>query len=198
MASIMTTFVKINNLNPETHKKLVDLFSNPENSELDEVSQLYGSTIVNIPEHLSKLFGENFKNEEEISRDWITENVGSKSLEIEVSNGIGEEFEEEVELIVSTAYNVPTEYLQKLVEILNQIDKNAVVYGTYEDENYSPVGAFIYGYDYDDIEDYDGDVDFEQMLDDDDYRDEIYEGIAQLRDNLYEGYLQVKKEREDE
>ena len=195
MASIMTTFVKVANLNPETHKKLMDMLLTPEDNELQELSDIYGSTIVNIFEHLNKLFGENFISDTDIPREWMTENVGSKSLEIEGSNGVGNEFEEEVELILSTAYSVPTEYLQKLVEVLNQIDKNVVVYGTYEDESYSPMGAFVYGHDYDDIEDYDGEVDSEQMWDDDDYRDEIYEEIAQLRDNLYQGYVEVMSER---
>jgi hypothetical protein len=72
-----------------------------------------------------------------------------------------------------------------------------VAYGTYEDEGYSPVGAFVYGYDYDDIEDYD-EVDSERMWEDDDYNEEIYSELYSLRDGLYESYLEVKKEREED
>jgi hypothetical protein len=84
-----------------------------------------------------------------------------------------------------------------VVEVLNEVDKNIVAYGTYEDEGYSPVGAFVYGYDYDDIEDYD-EVDSNLMWEDDDYNEEVYDGLHSLRDSLYESYCEVINERKIE
>jgi hypothetical protein len=46
---------------------------------------------------------------------------------------------------------------------------------------------------YDDIEDYD-EVETDKMFQDDDYMEEIYDGLYELRDSLYEGYLEVKNE----
>ena len=80
---------------------------------------------------------------------------------------------------------------------MNEFDKDIVAYGTYEDESYSPIGAFVYGFDYDDIEDYD-EVDGQRMWDDDDYKDDIMDKLHDHRDSLYEGYLEVKKEREED
>ena len=80
---------------------------------------------------------------------------------------------------------------------MNEFDKDIVAYGTYEDESYSPIGAFVYGFDYDDIEDYD-EVDGQRMWDDDDYKDDIMDKLHDHRDAMYESYLVVKKEREED
>ena len=80
---------------------------------------------------------------------------------------------------------------------MNEIDEEVAIYGTYEDESYSPMGAFVYAFDYDDMEDYD-EVDSDKMSDDEDYREEIYDELHALRDSLWASYLDVKKEREEE
>jgi hypothetical protein len=60
------------------------------------------------------------------------------------------------------------------------------------------MGAFVYAYDYDDIEDYDEEVEFEDMLNDEEYRYQIMEEVREHRDAMYEAYLEVKKEREED
>jgi hypothetical protein len=85
-----------------------------------------------------------------------------------------------------------------VVEVLNRMDKDIVAYGTYEDEGFSPIGAFVYGYDYDDIEDYDEEVDFDEMMNDDEYHEKTYDELYSLRDSLYNSYLEAKKEREED
>ena len=184
MANTMTTYVKVVNLNPETHKKFTELFSTPENS-----------SFVDTLENLNKIFGEEFNEVYGVTREWMEENVGSKWISVEFD---GSDYSSEVELVIESKWSVPTEYIQKLVEVLNETDKNVAAYGTYEDEGYSPIGAFVYGYDYDDIEDYDEEIDFDEMINDDEYRDNIYDELYSLRDSLYMGYLEVKKEREEE
>jgi hypothetical protein len=184
MANMMTTYVKIVNLNDETRKKVLDLFSTPENS-----------SYVNIIENLNKVYGENFTDGESLSREWMDDNVGSKSLEIETSSD-GEE-SDYFDLILTSAWGVPTGYLEKLTSLLNEIDEEVALYGTYEDESYEPMGAFVYAYDYDDMEDYD-EVDSEKMWEDDDYREEMHDELHEHRDSLWESYLEVKKDREEE
>jgi hypothetical protein len=185
MANTMTTYVKVCNLNEETFGKVKELFE----------TEGENSSEVKVVEHFNKLFGTEFNNTDNyMNREWMDENIGSKWIKIEFGDV---EYTPEVDLVIETAWNVPTEYIQKVVEVLNELDKNIVAYGTYEDEGYSPVGAFVYGYDYDDIEDYD-EVDSERMWEDDDYNEEIYSELYSLRDGLYESYLEVKKEREED
>ena len=182
MANTMTTYVKIVNLNEETFGKVKEIFE----------TEGENSSEVNVVNHFNKLFGTEFNDTDNyMSREWMDENIGSKWIRIEFGDV---EYTPEVDLVLETSWNVPTEYIQKVVEVLNELDKNIVSYGTYEDEGYSPVGAFVYGYDYDDIEDYD-DVDSDRVWGDDDYMEEMYDALYEHRDSLYESYLEVIEER---
>ena len=179
----MTTYVKVGNLNEETFNKLNGLL------EKDSDNTSY----VDIVNHINKLYGTEFSEPDNfMDRGWMEENVGSKWFTIECDV---DEYSSEVDLVIESAWSVPTEYLQKLVEVLGG---ETVVYGTYEDEGYAPIGAFVYAVDYDDIEDYEEGIDFEEMMNDDDYHDEIYDNLYQLRDSLYEGYREVMNERKIE
>jgi hypothetical protein len=184
MANTMTTYVKIVNLNEETFNKVKELFE----------TEGENSSIVNLTNHFNGLFDWEYDETDYNQREWMIENIGSKWISVEFN---GSEYSPEVDLIIESKWSVPTEYIQKVVEFLNKVDKDIVAYGTYEDEGYSPIGAFVFGYDYDDIEDYD-EVDGERMWNDDDYNEEIYDGLYSHRDNLYEAYLEVKKEREED
>lgn len=184
MANTMTTYVKIVNLNEETFNKVKELFE----------TEGENSSIVNLTNHFNGLFDWEYDETDYNQREWMDENIGSKWISVEYN---GSEYSPEVDLIIESKWSVPTEYIQKVVEFLNKTDKDIVAYGTYEDEGYSPIGAFVFGYDYDDIEDYD-EVDGERMWNDDDYNEEIYDGLYSHRDSLYEAYLEVKKEREED
>lgn len=184
MANTMTTYVKIVNLNEETFNKVKELFE----------TEGENSSIVNLTNHFNGLFDWEYDETDYNQREWMIENIGSKWISVEYN---GSEYSPEVDLIIESKWSVPTEYIQKVVEFLNKTDKDIVAYGTYEDEGYSPIGAFVFGYDYDDIEDYD-EVDGERMWNDDDYNEEIYDGLYSHRDSLYEAYLEVKKEREED
>ena len=172
MANTMTTYVKVGNLNEETHKKFVELFE-----EID-----------NLLNHYNKLYGTDFKSFEDIDNEWMLENVGTKWLRVECDDL---EYHDNMDLVLESSWAIPTQYLQKIVEF---IGGDVVVYGTYEDESYNPIGAFVYAVDYDDIEDYD-EVDSDRGWEDDDYMEEMYDGLYELRDSLYEGYCEVMDER---
>ena len=176
MANSMMTYVKVGNLNEETHKKFVGLFENSQ----DSLS------------HINKLYGTEFETYDDVNRMWMTENVGSKSISIECDNL---EYDTQMEFALDTAWSVPTEYLQKLVEV---IGGDVVVYGTYEDEGYAPMGAFVYAVDYDVIEDYEEEIDFEEMINDDEYHERIFNNLYSLLDILFSQYLEVMEERKQE
>lgn len=192
MANIMTTFVKIKNLNEESHSKLVDLFQTKGDRFNEE----------DLLPHFNKLYDREFNDTDNFyGISFMYDNVGSKWLSIEFGGWSTENFakeEDEVDLILESAWNVPKKYLEQLRDVLTEINRDIVIYGTYEDESYNPMGAFIYAYDYEDIEDYDEEVDFNDMLDDEDYKYQVMDEIRELRDYMYETYLEVKKEREEE
>lgn len=185
MANIMTTYVKIVNLNEETFGKIKELFET-ESSD---------SAYVDVLKHINKVYGTEYTDYADLLIDWMNDNVGSKRLSIEFNDL---EFSPQIDLTIESAWSVPAAYLEKLTSVLTEWDKEIALYGTYEDESYDPIGAFVYAHDYDDIEDFYDEIDVEQMWDDDDYREEIYDQLHAHRDSLYEGYLEVKKEREEE
>lgn len=192
MANIMTTYVKIKNLDEESHKKLVDLFQTKGETFTDE----------DLLPHFNKLYDRNFNDTHNFyGISFMIDNVGSKWLTIEFGCWSFEEFKQysdTVDLILETAWNVPTKYLEQLTSVLTEINKDIIVYGTYEDESYEPIGAFVYADDYDDIEDYDDEVDVDSMLNDEEYRYETMNNLYEHRDMLLEAYLQVKQEREED
>jgi len=79
MANMITTYVKIVNLNNQTIKKVLELFSKTEKSYY-----------VNLNENLNKVYGENFSEQNEVTRIWMDDNVGSKTLQIETNYNIGD------------------------------------------------------------------------------------------------------------
>lgn len=187
----MTTYVKIINLNEESHNKLVDLFQTEEKSFTEK----------DLLPHFNKLYGRDFNDTDNFyGISFMNDNVGSKWLNIEFGCWSTEEFvkfSDTVDLVLESAWNVPTLYLEQLTAVLTEINKDVVVYGSYEDESWEPMGAFVYADDYDDIEDYDEEVEFEDMLNDEEYRYEVMNDLHEHRDAMYEAYLQVKQEREE-
>ena len=192
MANIMTTYVKIKNLDEESHKKLVELFQTKGETFTDE----------DLLPHFNKLYDRNFNDTHNFyGISFMLDNVGSKWLTIEFGCWSFEEFKQysdTVDLILETAWNVPTKYLEQLTSVLTEINKDIIIYGTYEDESWEPMGAFVYADDYDDIEDYDEEVEIDDMLNDEEYRYEVMRDLYEHRDMLLEAYLEVKREREED
>lgn len=186
MANTMTTYLKIQNLNEENYSKFSELFKTENES----------SSYVELNNHFNKLFDEQFNDSDNvISRDFMDQNIGSKWITVEFGN---DGYSSEVEVIIESAWSVPTEYLQKVRDVLTEWNEDITLSGTYEDEGYSPIGVFVYAFDYDDIEDYDEEVDFEEMMNDDEYHEKTYDELYSLRDSLYNSYLEAKKEREED
>jgi len=174
----MTTYVKVGNLNEETFNKLKSI--------LDKNND--DTSYVDIVNHVNKLYGTEFTEPDNfMDREWMDENIGTKWITIECDI---DEYSSEVDLVIESSWAVPTQYLQKIVEF---IGGDVVVYGTYEDESYNPIGAFVYAVGYDDIEDYE-EVEHDKIFEDDDYLEEMYDGLYELRDSLYEGYCEAMDE----
>ena len=87
-------------------------------------------------------------------------------------------------------------FLKKLSEILSDIKKDCYIVGTYEDEGYDPMGAFIYANGYDDIEDLDEEIDNDRIWEDDFYTEELREKTSKLQSDIEDAYLQFLNEKE--
>ncbi len=177
----MDTTLTIENLDNQSFDKLKEIFN-------DGTNKYY----CNIEHVIKQMYGE----VDYTSLDWWYSNIGSKWVEIESS--IDDNFEESVELYITSAWNVPIIFLEKLRDILIDINKDVILYGTYQDESLDPIGAFVYGLDYDDIEDLDIEVDADKYWsgeNDDEYRYEIHDELLKHKDSLYQSYLEVLEER---
>jgi hypothetical protein len=185
MANIMTTRFTIKNLNEETFEKLQALMELNQNDNYS----------VDYIKNINILYEKEFTDEVIPDYDFMVENVGAKWITIE---GIDKNYSDEVDVLIESAWSVPAGYLEKLATYLTNLDENIILTGTYEDESMEPMGAFVYGHNFDDIEDLDVEIDFDRIWDDDEYRDEIYGELYELRDNLFEAYLEVMEDRKQD
>jgi hypothetical protein len=179
MANHMTTYVKVDNLNEESFDKLIQLIYPPK-----------GQYNIQSVEIVNRLYGTDHSVEEKRFPDnvWMLDNVGSKWIEIECDDE--PIFDTEYSFRITSAWHVPEEYLLTLTQTLVDIKSDVVLYGTYEDESYDPIGAFVYADEYEDSEDLDMEIDFDQIWEDEDYRISIFDELYLLKENLYDCYLE--------
>lgn len=187
MANHMDTRVSVTGLTERGISYLEKLFELPE-----------GEYEVTTEQFLERLYGE---LPEDYDRSYITEKLGSKWMYgyMEYADG------EEAELSLTSAWSVPVSFLETLANQLAVVqgENPPVVYGTYLDEGYDPCGAFVYAVGYEDIEDVYGynceeEVDTDQIWEDDEYSESIYESLAEARDRMLSGYYQIQQELKEE
>ena len=191
MANEMSTFVKVVSDNPKVAQRLNEIFT-PAN----------GGHEANAVSILNAMLGTNYSyNDKEgwdREKDWPTQEIwdtyiGPKWMYVEYDH---DDNPENCNIVIRSAWYVPAEFLHRLSEELCKIDEDCFIYGTYEDESYDPIGAFLYANDWNDIEDLDEDIDYDRIWDDDEYRDEIWDLNRELEDSiveLYKEHLEDKK-----
>jgi hypothetical protein len=193
MASEMTSFVKVKKANKEVYQKLKEIFTPSE-----------GKYDVNSIELINRVWGTNYSYREENEnwdeeKDWPTWEEWDKLLGPKWCNG--EEFymdedDDEGSFILRAAYAVPQVLLEKIAKTLSEIKEDCYLVGNYEHEDYDPVGAFLYAKDWDDIEDLDSGYDSEDLWENDELRDEMWDEVSELEkdiENAYFEYLEDKK-----
>ncbi len=184
MANVMSTYVKLVNLSEISFNEFKKLFPTTETN-----------SCVNVEEHLSKLYEEDFE-ENGISINWMNENIGGKQFNITFHDGYHNEgkIQSEVEIFLENAWNLPEAYLIRLINHFTKIDSKIILYGTYVDEFYDPIGAFVYAKDnFVDVEELHPGVEIEHM-ENYDYREETYERLRELSVSLYQAYLERLEE----
>jgi hypothetical protein len=117
-----------------------------------------------------------------VLNNWSLDHVGSKWIYVENCVDAGE-------WNIQSANYPPHEFLQRLFELVTEIDPNGYIENRYQDETYSPVGAQVFKKDSEgqprwyEVEDHD----FENPTDDMDWDDEGYEEAQmEFTDSVYE------------
>tara|TARA_A200000159_G_C7325057_1_gene340570 strand:+ start:495 stop:1082 length:588 start_codon:yes stop_codon:yes gene_type:complete len=193
MANEMETYVTIKNGDVNVANKLKELFT-PKEGE-------YNSRTIEL---INRLYGKDYTWDINLSKEeneeaentwpeyqWLGDNIGSKWIYSEYDHDDDTEF---THLILTTAWSVPQGFLKKLSEVLSDIKEDCYIMGTYEDESYDPMGAFLYGKDFDDIEDLDEEIDEDKIWEDDFYTEDLREKTSKLQYEIEEAYLEFLNE----
>ena len=193
MANEMSTYVRVSNGNQKVAERLKELFTPAEGK--------YEVTAVDV---LNRMLGTNYSYREDREGwdrevDWPTNEIwdsyiGPKWMFVDYDHS---DEPEDSHIMIRSAWSVPTEFLEKLAEELYTIKEDCYISGTYEDESYDPMGAFIYAKDWDDLEDLDEEIDYDRIWEDDEYREELQYATNDLRDSLEESYLEHLKEENE-
>ena len=174
MANHMETYINIKNGDIKVAEKLKEIFTPPEGDYETNTEDLY-----------KRLYGD--KAPEEYDRGWVCDNLGAKWVYSEF------EYDDEpqhIHLMLTSAWSVPIQLLEKLAKVLTDIKEDCYITGTYEEESYEPMGAFLYGKIWDDIEDYDDEIDQDKIWEDDFYMENIREEVEQMRVDIEKVYLE--------
>lgn len=189
----METYVTIKNGDVNVANKLKELFT-PKEGE-------YNSRTIEL---INRLYGKDYTWDINLSKEeneeaentwpeyqWLGDNIGSKWIYSEYDHDDDTEF---THLILTTAWSVPQGFLKKLSEVLSDIKEDCYIMGTYEDESYDPMGAFLYAKDFDDIEDLDEEIDEDKIWEDDFYTEDLREKTSKLQYEIEEAYLEFLNE----
>ena len=193
MANEMETYVTIKNGDVNIANKLKELFTPKEgeyNSRTIELINRLYSKDYTWDINLSKEENEEAENTWP-EYQWLGDNIGSKWIYSEYDHDDDTEF---THLVLTTAWSVPQGFLKKLSEVLSDIKEDCYIMGTYEDESYDPMGAFLYAKDFDDIEDLDEEIDEDKIWEDDFYTEDLREKTSKLQYGIEEAYLEFLNE----
>ena len=183
MANIMESYVQFRNGNKEVAEKLNEIFGGKSTS-IPLINNLYGTDYtwdIDLSREENDEAGNTWPE-----WDWMQNNVGSKWIRCEFDY---DDDPENIHLVLETAWSVPQGFLKKLSEVLIDIKEDCYITGTYEDESYEPMGAFLYGKLWDDIEDLDEEIDNDKMWEDDFYMEDIREQVESLRNDIEQVYI---------
>lgn len=193
MANEMETYVTIKNGDVNIANKLKELFT-PKEGE-------YNSRTIEL---INRLYNRDYTWDINLSKEeneeaentwpeyqWLGDNIGSKWIYSEYDHDDDTEF---THLVLTTAWSVPQGFLKKLSEVLSDIKEDCYIMGTYEDESYDPMGAFLYAKDFDDIEDLDEEIDEDKIWEDDFYTEDLREKTSKLQYEIEEAYLEFLNE----
>ena len=192
----MSTFVTVQSENPKVAERLKELLSPAE-----------GKYETNALEIINRLKGTDYSYSNETTKeDWDKEVdfpdsetweelIGPKWMYVDYDHDENPQY---CNIVLRSAWYVPTGFLETLIKELQKIDEDCYIKGNYEDESYDPCGAFVYGkFDYEDMEDYDEEYDWDEADEDDFYTEKWHDEIHELQESLEQAYLDYLQDRKD-
>ena len=191
MANEMRTFVTVKSEDPRVAEKLRELFEpnegKYETTAVDLINRIKGT------DYCYKDERENWDRDIDFPDDDTWEElIGPKWLNVEYDH---QDEPDNCNIVLSSAWSVPVPFLMTLIDTLTQIDEDCYIKGTYEDESYDPCGAFIYAKDYDDMEDYDDEFDWDAYDEDGFYLENFHEELLQLERDIEMAYFEYLSDR---
>lgn len=194
MANEMRTFVKVKSEDPRVANKLKELFTPTEGKyeadAVDLINRIKGTDY----SYSNETKKENWDRDADFpdNNTW-EELIGPKWMYVEYDHN---DIPTDCTITLRTAWSVPVPFLVTLRNILQQIDEDCYIVGSYEDESYDPSGAFIYGrFEYDDMEDYDEPFDWDEADEDDFYTERWHDEIFELENQLEMAYFEYLSDR---
>ena len=181
MANHMETYISIKNGDEKVAEKLKEIFT-PNEGEYQVDTEDLGK----------RIFGEDAP--EEYDRGWYSDNVGAKWVYSEYEH---DDDCESIHLLLTSAWSVPQGLLERLAKVLSEIKSDCYISGTYEDESYDPCGAFVYAGDYDDIEDWDEEFNWDKYDEDDFYLENWRDEYMSLEKDLVDAYLEFVEDKKN-
>jgi hypothetical protein len=194
MANEMRTFVTVKSEDPRVATRLQEIFK-PREGE-------YEATAIDV---INNIKGTDYSFSNETTKeDWNRDvdfpspqewekMIGPKWMYVEYYH---QDLPTDCNIVLRSAWSVPTEFLKVLRDILQEIDEDCYLVGSYEDESYDPCGAFVYGkFGYDDIEDYDDEYDWDEAEEDDFYNETWSDQLLELQNDLEKAYLEYLEDR---
>lgn len=192
MANEMRTYVTVVSDKPEVATRLQEIFKSRKNNyqvdALDVINNIKGTSYCFQDEK------EGWDREVDFPTNELWEEmISPKWMYVEYDH---QDLPEDCNIVLSSAWSVPIPFLLTLRNELQKIDPKCYIKGTYEDESYEPCGAFIAGeFDYDDMEDYDEEYDWDTAEEDDFYNENWVDQLNQLKDDLESAYLEYLEDR---
>ena len=174
----MTSFVEVKNINKEVKDYILQF------CDVDK-EQKYYNTTVRVLDLVNDLYDTEFTEDDWWTVDWGRDHLGSKWMEFDWITID----DDSIEFNLQTAWNVPQRFFETLGQKLGSIDRDCYLLGSYEDESYVPIGAFVYDLYYDDIEDLEEEIDHDRMWEEDDYRESLHDKVYELKKDIELAYL---------
>jgi len=189
----MRTFVTVKSEDPKVATRLQEIFK-PQEGEYEATAL----DVINNIKGTNYTFNDRDDWDREVdfpSNDLWEQMIGPKWMYVDYDHSDEPEF---CNIVLRSAWSVPTGFLDTLRNELQKIDPECHIVGNYEDESYDPCGAFVYGkFDYDDIEDYDEEYDWDEADEDDFYTENWHDQIYQLEQDVEKAYLDYLQDRKD-
>lgn len=182
----MTSFVEVKNTNKEINDYILQF------CDVDKESKFYNTTIREL-DLVNDLYDTQFTEDDWWTAEWGRDHLGSKWIRFDYITID----DDGIEMNIDSAWSVPQGFFEKLGQKLGSLHRDCYLLGSYEDESYEPMGAFVYDLYYDDIEDLDEEIDHDRIWEEDDYIESLHDMVGELKEDIERAYLDDLQNRID-